>query len=228
MAQNAPAAFHDITVGNNMVPCTAGTTNCASGGEIGFSATPGYDEASGLGSVDAYNLVMEWPGQREPARSELERAAEWCNGAIAFARLRMVAGDEQQWLRHHDRAESRRADYHSFDKHLRRSMHGCHDLGESEHLHPVVRSGGGDLLLGRAGSPPASGSGHGAWSSIFSFTTTGGSLSAPTLSAPVNGATAVNLPTNFSWISVSGNGGTHHRLRRARSASLFDPDGGRT
>ena len=27
---------------------------------MGYSAGVGYDQASGLGSVDAYNLVMEW------------------------------------------------------------------------------------------------------------------------------------------------------------------------
>ncbi len=136
-----------------MVPCTAGTTNCASGGEIGFSATPGYDEASGLGSVDAYNLVMEWPGGSGnlPAPS-LSAPLNGATGQLLSPAFAWSQVSEQQWLRHHDRAESRRADYHSFHKHLRRSMHGCHDLGESEHLHPVVRSGGGDLLLGRAGS----------------------------------------------------------------------------
>jgi subtilase family serine protease len=60
MAQTSPAAFHDITTGNNMVPCAAATRGCPNGGEIGYSAGVGYDQASGLGSVDAYNLVMEW------------------------------------------------------------------------------------------------------------------------------------------------------------------------
>ncbi|MGB7130783.1 MAG: hypothetical protein WBD59_08240, partial [Candidatus Sulfotelmatobacter sp.] len=43
------AAFHDITVGNNSVP-----------GETGFNATAGYDEATGLGSVDGSVLVNDW------------------------------------------------------------------------------------------------------------------------------------------------------------------------
>jgi len=51
------SAFHDITTGNNMVPCTAGSTNCPSSGEMGYSAGTGYDQASGLGSVDASNLA---------------------------------------------------------------------------------------------------------------------------------------------------------------------------
>jgi subtilase family serine protease len=65
----APTAFHDVTIGNNIVPCTPGTpstgpTNfrCPSSGSMGYSAAIGYDQVSGLGSVDAYNLVTLWPG----------------------------------------------------------------------------------------------------------------------------------------------------------------------
>jgi subtilase family serine protease len=52
--------FHDVTVGNNDSPCTAGSKNCPSGGSIGYSANVGYDQATGWGSVDAYNLVNTW------------------------------------------------------------------------------------------------------------------------------------------------------------------------
>jgi len=53
-------AFHDITVGNNASPCTTGSTDCPNGGSIGYSATTGYDLASGWGSVDAFNLASSW------------------------------------------------------------------------------------------------------------------------------------------------------------------------
>ena len=52
--------FHDITVGSNASPCVTGSTNCPVGGSIGYSATAGYDLASGWGSVDAYQLVNDW------------------------------------------------------------------------------------------------------------------------------------------------------------------------
>ena len=52
--------FHDITVGNNASPCTTGSTDCPSGGSIGYNATTGYDLATGWGSVDAFNLVNSW------------------------------------------------------------------------------------------------------------------------------------------------------------------------
>lgn len=52
-------AFHDITAGNNVVPCTLSTTNCTTG-SFGYTAGTGYDQASGWGSIDAYNLVDQW------------------------------------------------------------------------------------------------------------------------------------------------------------------------
>jgi len=53
------AAFHDITSGSNK--CTAGTTYCSTAGAGSYAATTGYDEASGLGSVNFYNLLTAWP-----------------------------------------------------------------------------------------------------------------------------------------------------------------------
>ena len=55
------AVFHDITSGNNNVPCVSGTTGCVGGsggvggvpGTMGFAATAGFDLATGLGSIDA-------------------------------------------------------------------------------------------------------------------------------------------------------------------------------
>ena len=43
------SVFHDITSGNNSVP-----------GQTGFNATVGYDQATGLGSIDASVLVNHW------------------------------------------------------------------------------------------------------------------------------------------------------------------------
>src|SRR5215469_14902591 len=54
------SAFHDITSGGNQ--CTAGTTICSTAGASQYPATTGYDEASGLGSVDLFNLMTAWPG----------------------------------------------------------------------------------------------------------------------------------------------------------------------
>ncbi len=53
--------FHDITVGNNSVPCVSGSPNCGSNGFItGYNAGTRYDLASGLGSVDVAALLNNW------------------------------------------------------------------------------------------------------------------------------------------------------------------------
>ncbi len=61
MAQTTTNVFHDITEGNNMVPCAQGSKDCTTG-MLGFSAGPGYDQATGLGSLDVYNFVTQWSG----------------------------------------------------------------------------------------------------------------------------------------------------------------------
>ena len=63
---HASSIFHDVTVGNISVPCKSGSLNCGpngSGGayfESGYNTTTGYDLATGLGSVDATQLVNAW------------------------------------------------------------------------------------------------------------------------------------------------------------------------
>jgi hypothetical protein len=58
--------FHDVTTGDNSVDCTSGSPGCIfSSGYYtfmsGYNATTGYDLASGLGSVNAGQLVQDWP-----------------------------------------------------------------------------------------------------------------------------------------------------------------------
>jgi subtilase family serine protease len=65
LASISSNAFHDITSGNNIVPCEGGTPNCSSAiatiyGTLGYSAGVGYDQVTGWGSADAFNLVSEW------------------------------------------------------------------------------------------------------------------------------------------------------------------------
>jgi hypothetical protein len=54
------SAFHDITSGGNQ--CTAGSSYCSSAGASEYPATTGYDEVTGLGSVDFNNLMTAWSG----------------------------------------------------------------------------------------------------------------------------------------------------------------------
>ncbi len=70
LAAKTSGVFHDITSGSNIVPCAAGSKGCGTG-SFGYNAGPGYDMATGLGSVDAYNLVTRWndPGAAEAAQT---------------------------------------------------------------------------------------------------------------------------------------------------------------
>ena len=53
------SAFHDITSGGNY--CNIGVTYCVASTSTSFAAGTGYDEATGLGSVDFNNLLSAWP-----------------------------------------------------------------------------------------------------------------------------------------------------------------------
>jgi Pro-kumamolisin, activation domain len=53
-------AFHDIATGNNNSPCVLQSQGCLDGNPIGFTSGLGYDQATGLGTIDAANLVNSW------------------------------------------------------------------------------------------------------------------------------------------------------------------------
>lgn len=71
LAQSTPGIFHDVTSGTNAVPCSnaplSPNASCT-GPSIaptvatmgGYNAGPGYDLATGLGSVDVYKLVTNF------------------------------------------------------------------------------------------------------------------------------------------------------------------------
>jgi len=71
----ADCIFNDVTTSNNDVPCAAGSTDCyvssgtaygilslngATSLEVAYPAAPGFDSATGLGSVNVNNLITKW------------------------------------------------------------------------------------------------------------------------------------------------------------------------
>jgi uncharacterized protein (TIGR03437 family) len=71
LAQTSPSVFHDITSGDNIVtvPCGRHAVNCTPT-PVGYSAGVGYDQTTGLGSVDAAQLFAHWSSSvRVPAIS---------------------------------------------------------------------------------------------------------------------------------------------------------------
>jgi len=61
LASTVPTTFHDVVSGGNWMPCRAGYPDCPRNGLLGYTATRGYDLATGLGSVNASKLVNGWP-----------------------------------------------------------------------------------------------------------------------------------------------------------------------
>ena len=66
---HAGAIFHDVTVGNNSVPCTNGSKDCLrnSAGNYfltGYNVDAGFDLATGMGSVDTTQLINFWATAR--------------------------------------------------------------------------------------------------------------------------------------------------------------------
>lgn len=66
---SAACIFNDIDTGTNAMACVSGSLECTTlyagdpaGILSGFSAGLGYDQATGLGSVNVANLVNNWPG----------------------------------------------------------------------------------------------------------------------------------------------------------------------
>lgn len=62
---HAAQIFHDVTMGSNSVSCKQGSSGCTKNPlgyyfESGYNAAAGYDLATGLGSVDATQLISLW------------------------------------------------------------------------------------------------------------------------------------------------------------------------
>jgi subtilase family serine protease len=86
LATSTPTAFHDITTGNNQVPCTTGSPDCTGSGMMGFDAGPGYDQVTGLGTLDASVLVNAWPAAFSllPSPTSITIAAPGGNGTATL------------------------------------------------------------------------------------------------------------------------------------------------
>ena len=61
LGANYPGVYHDVTTGGNLVPCVPNSSqDCDKSGVYGYKAGPGYDLATGWGSVDAAKLFSTW------------------------------------------------------------------------------------------------------------------------------------------------------------------------
>jgi subtilase family serine protease len=62
---NTPYVFHDTLQSGNQVPCRVSSPDCGSSGFLGYTATPGYDLTTGLGSFNVFKLLQVW-SQNQP------------------------------------------------------------------------------------------------------------------------------------------------------------------
>jgi subtilase family serine protease len=98
LAQQNPAAFHDVTLGSNMVPCQPGSPDCTLFANqiyetTVYSAGPNYDMASGLGSVDANVLVNSWNSLKFlPSTTTLQLSSTSITRGTAITATTTVAG----------------------------------------------------------------------------------------------------------------------------------------
>jgi uncharacterized protein (TIGR03437 family) len=83
-----PGVFHDITVGSNIVNGCTGVRNCTAG-SVGYDAATGFDQASGLGSVDLYNLATAWA--QTSTASKTGAALTLTSGGTTFLSTSSVA-----------------------------------------------------------------------------------------------------------------------------------------
>lgn len=60
LAQTTSNVIHDITTGNNEVTPTCGRRGTCSSTPIGFTAGVGYDQVTGLGTLDVNNMFNAW------------------------------------------------------------------------------------------------------------------------------------------------------------------------
>ena len=72
--------FHDITTGNNSVPDCEG---CAA--ITGYTAGPGYDRVTGLGSPNVYNLVTAWHGGSVISKASVTMALAASASSVTFS-----------------------------------------------------------------------------------------------------------------------------------------------
>jgi subtilase family serine protease len=60
IALTTPTVFHDVLQSGNQVPCRTLSPDCPSSGFLGYTAAPGYDLTTGLGSMNVFKLLQVW------------------------------------------------------------------------------------------------------------------------------------------------------------------------
>ncbi len=81
------SAFHDIVGSGNY--CDIGAQFCSTAGAASYNTTPGYDEATGLGSLDLNNLLGAWP--KNTAGAGTAKAFTLSSAALSLTQANVTA-----------------------------------------------------------------------------------------------------------------------------------------
>ncbi len=228
LAAMAPAAFHDITTGNNMVPCTMGSTGCAGGGSIGYSATVGYDQATGLGSVNAYNLATAWASSTAgnlPAPT-LSLPANGATGVALSPIFTWTAVNGNNGYRIMIATSTGSLPTNPATITCSACTVVNTTAANTVSYIPPSPLPQGTYYWQVQAIEPSSSTGTAAWSSVFGFTTNGVALAAPTLMSPANGTTGVAIQPTFTWTAVTGNSGYRILIATTQAALPTSPSAG--
>lgn len=95
--------FHDVVHGNNAVVCADGSPSCSNSltssadGSPAFPAAPGFDLATGLGSLDVANLVNAWPTEAGLATQTILQVTpdQLVHGGVANAQIAVTSTGPQ-------------------------------------------------------------------------------------------------------------------------------------
>jgi subtilase family serine protease len=72
-------AFNDVTTGSNIVACAPSSPGCPSNHEYGFSAGTGYDQVTGLGSINGMSFAKAWDATRTATTTTITASASSAN-----------------------------------------------------------------------------------------------------------------------------------------------------
>jgi len=85
--------FHDITSGNNIVnPCLGSSIQGCSSASIGFNAGAGYDQVTGLGTPDVYNLVTAWHSGVVTSKKSTSLGLAASSASVTYGQTTVLTG----------------------------------------------------------------------------------------------------------------------------------------
>jgi len=210
----ASCIFNDVTTSNNDVPCAAGTTNCyvnireaygllSTTGEssltVAYPSQPGFDQVTGLGTLNVNNLITKWNTAFTSSTAVSANPTSISSGQSTRLKATVTAGTPTGYLGTPP-AVTGTATFKAGTK----VVGNCTLSGGI-----CSTSVSASSLQAGANSVTATFAGSGTYpsstSSITTVTVTGGSTgTGAVLTSPTPGSVFTGLSETFGWSAVSG------------------------